>query len=90
MMAPRIATLCGLVLLMNSLSHAQTADWRHEMKLADYLAIRCEARSFGQSPFASAATGHAPAKTVAVVALVTFRNSRLCMLSSHLTPFEGY
>ncbi len=34
-----IAATCGVVFLSGSVLHAQTAPWRHEMKLVDYMGI---------------------------------------------------
>ena len=34
-----IVAACASVLLASSASHAQTAGWRHEMKLVDYMGI---------------------------------------------------
>ncbi|MBL7040000.1 MAG: hypothetical protein ISR77_15290 [Pirellulaceae bacterium] len=39
MINPWIATVCGLVFLVSNFSHAPAADWRHEMKLVDYMGV---------------------------------------------------
>lgn len=39
MMKAWIAAVCGVVFLTSSTLHAQTVEWRHEMKLVDYMGI---------------------------------------------------